>query len=91
MANKENLDVPIDPHGLALGSRGSKRGTRPARKTSSTNTDLKKVRKTDVVYEEDDLRKIFDEALVKSIEPYEALLKSGVIKNASEFFASSDI
>jgi hypothetical protein len=43
-----------------------------------------------VSYEDGDLRGIVAAALAKSSDPYCALLESGVIKNATEFFDSND-
>jgi hypothetical protein len=43
-----------------------------------------------VIYEEGDLRGIVVGAQAKSTDPYRALLESGVIKNAAEFFDGSD-
>jgi len=50
----------------------------------------KRPRTSDISYEEGDLRGILAEALANSIDPYHALLKSGVIKNAAEFLNIND-
>jgi hypothetical protein len=71
-----------------LPSRARRRKSRTAStgKSPGKDTSRKAKQKTDIIYEENDLRGICAEAKVRGINPYEALLKSGVIKNASEFF-----
>lgn len=55
-------------------------------KSPGENTSRKAKQKTNIVYEANDLRGICAVAKVTGVNPYEALLKAGVIKNASEFF-----
>jgi hypothetical protein len=55
-------------------------------KSPGEDTSRKPKQKADIVYDENDLRGICAEAIVAGSNPYEALLKAGVIKNASEFF-----
>jgi hypothetical protein len=43
-----------------------------------------------ISYEEGDLRGIVAKALAGSIDPYHALLETGVIKSAAEFFEQDD-
>lgn len=59
-------------------------------RTSNTMRGQKNRRSSPMSYEKGDLRGIVAEALAKSTDPYIALSESGVIKNAAEFFHSSD-
>lgn len=70
-----------------LPSKARRRKSRTAL-TGSPNKDTnhKAKQKTDIVYEANDLRGICAEAKATGVNPYEALLKAGIIKNASEFF-----
>lgn len=45
-----------------------------------------KVAPGNIVYESDDLRHILAERLAEQPDPYDLLLKAGVIKNAAEFW-----
>lgn len=59
--------------------------------TRTSNARSPKRQHTSAVsYEDGDLRGIVAAALAKSSDPYCALLESGVIKNAAEFFDSND-
>jgi hypothetical protein len=71
-----------------LPSKARRRKSRTAStgKSPGEDTSRKVKQKTDIVYEANDLRGICAEAKATGVNPYEALLKAGVIKNASEFF-----
>jgi hypothetical protein len=67
-------------------ARRRKPTTASTGKPPGEDTSRKAKQKTDIVYEANDLRGICAEAKATGVNPYEALLKAGVIKNASEFF-----
>jgi len=71
-----------------LPSKARRRKSRFALTGKSPNKNINRnaKQKTDIVYEANDLRGICAEAKATGVNPYEALLKAGVIKNASEFF-----
>jgi hypothetical protein len=71
-----------------LPSKARRRKSRAAStdRSPSEDTSRKAKQKTDQVYEANDLRGICAESKATGVNPYEALLKAGVIKNASEFF-----
>lgn len=57
---------------------------------TSNARSQKKRRISAIIYEEGDLRGIVAGAQATSTDPYRALLESGIIKNAAEFFDDSD-
>jgi hypothetical protein len=57
---------------------------------SSQPKKRRRKREDPSLYDEDDLRRIVAEGRAKSIDPYNALLASGVIKMADEFFEDGD-
>jgi hypothetical protein len=60
-------------------------------KTSNPKKCRKKPLGAVTTYEEDDLRGIVAKAQAESTDLYHALLESGVIKNAAEFFERGDM
>jgi hypothetical protein len=78
-----------------ISSRKNHQDAKPLRANGMENTASPKKRRKNVhealtTYEEGDLRGIMAKAQVESIDLYHALLKSGVIKNAAEFFEHGD-
>lgn len=67
-------------------ARRRKSSTASTSKSPGEDTSRKPKQEANIVYEANDLRGICAKANVLGVNPYEALLKSGVIKNASEFF-----
>lgn len=81
-----------DPEQSSLpdGYSGAETLNRAAGSISTSKRRQRKRPKPAVIYEEGDLRGIMAKALATSTNPYLALLESGVIKNAAEFFDSND-
>lgn len=83
MGRDEKDHKQIQPSG---GCTNGKNLRQQSAKQTLTPPKGKKNRPDSVIFEEGDLRGIVAEGLAESIDPYEALLRAGVIKKAAEFF-----
>ena len=84
MTDKQNHDTLKWLAALASDCKINKIGIDSRVAPTDSKNNRKKSRKA-VDYEDGDLRRILEQAVTNNIDPYDLLMKSGVIKDSAEF------
>jgi hypothetical protein len=84
MTEKQNQDTMKWLAALASDRRSNKIQIHSRVAPTDSKNNRKKSRKA-VDYEDGDLRGMLEQAVTDNIDPYDLLLKSGVIKDSAEF------